>query len=400
MHVISHEPWADIMVSPKSQSSAEPLSPSCRIEVLEADNKKTFRVQNAAGTPRRATIMGLAILAAFAPQSMLALLRRRPTALTLEPYAKLSMATDPARGSLQALAIPKTSHVGCVEQAGSLPCIPAILPPKPLKGYLAACLIIRDDPDFPEWLSYHRRLGVEAFYIFDHNSTTPLQQLMPDDSLKRGDVRYQYINDFPDADDTCPQMAVFHECLQIAQHHPWVAFIDVDEYIVPSPGMQYIPDFLRRAEGHCALTLNWRVLGSSNHTRRPLGGVLENYTKCTTRDNHLSWWTKVVANPKLVIDFMYVENSDLQGPHKVACRNDTTMVDEAMQPYNVTVYQPVLTERLSLYHFMIRSREDYAIQMARGSSSGDLRDFAYFDWVDGQTDEDCFGARNMTRFMG
>ena len=388
------------MFSPKSHCSAAPPSPSCRNAVLETDKKKTPRVQSPEGTPRRAIIMGLAILAAFAPQSMLALLRRRPTALTLEPYANLTMATDAARGSLQALAIPNTSHVGCVEQAGSLPCIPPILPPKPLKGYLAACLIIRDDPDFPEWLSYHRRLGVEAFYIFDHNSTTPLQQLMPDDSLRRGDVHYQYVNDFPDTNDTCPQMAVFHECLQIAQHHPWVAFIDVDEYIVPSPGMPPFPDFLRQAEGHCALTLNWRVLGSGNHTSRPLGGVLENYTKCTARENPLSWWTKVVANPKLVIDFMYVENSDLQGQHKVACRNGTRMVDEAMQPYNVTVYQPVLTERLSLYHFMIRSREDYAIRMARGASSGVSRDFAVFDWIDGQTNEDCFGARNIARLMG
>jgi hypothetical protein len=266
---------------------------------------------------------------------------------------------------------------------------------------LAACMVIRDDPDFPEWVTYHRRLGVGAFYIYDHNSSVPLPDRVSGHELSHGDVRYQYINHFNDPRDQSPQMAVYHECLQVAQHHPWIAFIDVDEYIVPQPGKFFLSDYLRTFEGHCALTLNWRVLGSAGLETRPETGVVESYTKCVEADNPMSWWTKVIVNPQYVKDFRLVERSDFQGPHKVNCLDGHQMVSENRTLYDVTEYQAVMTQDISLYHYVTRSREDFEIRVARGeASAGELRDFSYFDWINSEANADCFDAQQLARLMG
>jgi hypothetical protein len=293
-------------------------------------------------------------------------------------------------------------RVRCVNQTGMPACPLAIRPAAPIRAELAICLIIRDDADFPEWLTYHRRLGVGAFYVFDHNSTLPLPQRMPSagPGLDHGDVHYEYVNQFNDPTDTCPQMAVYHHCLQIGRHHPWMAFIDVDEYLVPSSGHLYLPDFLRRFSGQCALTLNWRMLGAANHTDRPQGGVLENYTRCVPRNNYLDWWTKVIASPQYMIDFETVGTTDNQGPHRVSCRNSTYMVTEYGDRYGAPNVVPVQMDKLALFHFATRSLADYQDRMHRGASSGDTRNMTFFEEVDSQSSEDCFEARDLARSLG
>ena len=59
-------------------------------------------------------------------------------------------------------------------------------------AYVAMCLIVKDQPrDVVEWVQYHHALGVDKFYVFDHNSSVPLvKELHP--LVDSGLVRYQY----------------------------------------------------------------------------------------------------------------------------------------------------------------------------------------------------------------
>ncbi len=306
----------------------------------------------------------------------------------------------PGLGTHAALTPARQPHVRCVDQDGSPACRAAIIPPQPMDSYLAICMMVRDDPDFPEWITHHRRLGVGSFYVYDHNSTIALPDRMPDDSLQRGDVHYEYINQFPIATDVCPQMAVLHECLEVAAHHPWVAFIDVDEYLVPAPGQLYLPDFMRQFEGACALILNWRQCGSNGHEARPAGGVVESYTKCLARDHYFNWWTKVVVHPSLVVDFSYLNGAGFQGPHAVQCRNDTHMLTESQQIYGTPEVFPVQADKLSVYHYATRSLEDYQARISKGASSGDVRQMRHFEEINQASTEDTFGARDLVRQLG
>ena len=195
-------------------------------------------------------------------------------------------------------------------------------------------------------------------------------------------------------------MAVYHECLRIGQQHPWMGFIDVDEFLIPAPGHVFLPDFLRTFEGHCALVVNWQVLGSNNHTTRPKGGLLENYVDCVPHHYYLNSWTKVIANPKLVRDFLYVGDSGLQGPHKVSCRAGTHMVTETMERVGAPDVYPIQMSQVALYHYATKSREEFAEREVRGSVSGYLRGFSFFDEVNANATEKCFAGRDLARALG
>lgn len=59
-------------------------------------------------------------------------------------------------------------------------------------GYLAVCVVVRDQTaDIRYWLEYHKWLGVDKFYVFDHNSTTPVMPALFD-HIQAGTVEYQY----------------------------------------------------------------------------------------------------------------------------------------------------------------------------------------------------------------
>ena len=44
-------------------------------------------------------------------------------------------------------------------------------------AYAAICLVVKDDHDVVEWLTYHNRIGVGKFYIFDNGSDPPLKKV-------------------------------------------------------------------------------------------------------------------------------------------------------------------------------------------------------------------------------
>ena len=46
------------------------------------------------------------------------------------------------------------------------------MPAERTGAYLAACTIYRDDADYlPEWIEFHRLVGVERFFLYDNGST-------------------------------------------------------------------------------------------------------------------------------------------------------------------------------------------------------------------------------------
>ena len=72
----------------------------------------------------------------------------------------------------------------------------------------------------------------------------------------------------------------------------WVAFLDVDEFLV-LPKLDNIREYLRRcpADWH-SISFNWSLFGNNGYADRPPGAVLRNYTR---RAEHLDHNTKTVA---------------------------------------------------------------------------------------------------------
>lgn len=83
------------------------------------------------------------------------------------------------------------------------------------------------------------------------------------------------------------QLRLYDMCLQtLRDKHLFIGFWDVDEFLViKDPGITF-PDFLiENYSDKNGLVVNWRVVGSSGHVKRPAnGGVLENYVHCAPTD--------------------------------------------------------------------------------------------------------------------
>src|SRR3954454_3236476 len=131
--------------------------------------------------------------------------------------------------------------------------------------YLSVCAIYLDEaPYLREWIEFHRLVGVERFYMYDHESTDDhLAVLAP--YIENGTVVVQEWPIQPG------QLEAYDHC--VATHGDetrWIACIDIDEFLF-SPTLRPVSEILPDYEQHPALAVNWAMFGTSGHLTKPEG---------------------------------------------------------------------------------------------------------------------------------
>ena len=138
--------------------------------------------------------------------------------------------------------------------------------------------------------------------------------------------------------------------------------MDVDEFIVPEAKNTSIPDVLKNYEQYGGLALNWLRFGTSGFNRRPPGGVLESYTKCSL-NNHV----KTIANLAYTV-------GPQPNTHSFIYSAGTGSSGKQVQPYAVNVHGKKVERWLSdpptsgvmvVRHYMMKSREDFEKKLRR-----------------------------------
>jgi hypothetical protein len=219
--------------------------------------------------------------------------------------------------------------------------------------YLSVCAIYLDEaPYLREWIEFHRFVGVERFFLYDHEST--------DEHLE---VLAPYIDDGTVAYHRWPlqpgQIQAYDHCL--ASHGAetrWIAFIDIDEFLF-SPTLNSLPQILVDYEQHPAVAANWAMFGTSGHLTKPDGLVIENY--------HLRKDYAAIPEEhvKCTVDPSRTEHCI--GPHSFAYR-DGFAVNEQHRPLDEPPFGfsgPVTWDRLRVNHYARRSWEEYQRKLAR-----------------------------------
>ena len=135
------------------------------------------------------------------------------------------------------------------------------------RTYLAVCCVVRNsntdglNPPIREWIEYHRKLGIEKFYLFDENSTVPVLDHIID--YVRADlVDYVFV-----APNRKPftRYVIYKSCIsRFGERHKWMAFLDADEFIVVKEPNVKIPTVLGKFEAFGGLSLNWMLIGTSD----------------------------------------------------------------------------------------------------------------------------------------
>eukprot|EP00892_Ulva_mutabilis_P011573 jgi/Ulvmu1/8789/UM048_0044.1 len=280
------------------------------------------------------------------------------------------------------------------------------------------CAIMKSEnhTDVSEWLSYYRWLGVEHVYLTENANTASLEmQNSLGDFISQGFITYSH------EPDKNAQLKVYHDCMR--QHynkHGWLAFFDLDEYLVllrrPE---QKLADFLDVYREHAGLAVHWVLVGPSGRQHRArCGGVLRHYTRCA---GHGSPWIKTIANTRFLTSITY-------HPHSFEFRDRMQPVNELHQPVPeyaqiiCSKYPPAVSTSgsplspaalttngngefcspmpamqstppsvasVALFHYITKSREDFGRKRRRGAGDSRLkRAWAEFDDISRSADQE------------
>lgn len=237
------------------------------------------------------------------------------------------------------------------------------------KYYLTVCAIAKNEgPYFKEWIEWHRKQGVEKFYIYDNESTDCTQEVLKP-FIESGLVEYTF---FPGRK---RQLAAYDDCFERHRLEArWIAVIDLDEFIVPIKDPT-IPDFLHRMEKFSAVEINWLVYGSGGAQKREPGGVMERFHRHSLPEHRLNTHVKSIVDPRRVCAMI--------GCHEAA-RLSGCAADSHGQPIKTHFGdRKPQQDVIRINHYAIKSYEEFLAKRSRGRArTNAIRGLDYFKSYD------------------
>ena len=234
---------------------------------------------------------------------------------------------------------------------------PTLLParPKPTPTrYLSIAAIFKDEaPYLPEWLEFHRLVGVEHVYLYDNGSTdSPCTVLEP--YIREGFVSvipwaFPWIR-FVDIQ----RIAYAHAIVNFGFHWRWMAFIDIDEFLFPVEG-DSLPATLADYESLPTVAAYRTWYGRNGYETHPSGLTIENYTK---RAPGIRASPKSIVDPSKVIGIETAHMFNFAEGRKIAYDEQKRFVrhqPRELRPSNI----------LRVNHYVTRSREEFAAKLTK-----------------------------------
>ena len=227
------------------------------------------------------------------------------------------------------------------------------------KHYLAVCAIAKNEgPYFKEWIEWHQKQGVEKFYIYDNESTDCTKEVLAP-FIESGLVEYIYFPGYR------RQLAAYDDCLEKYRFDArWIAFIDLDELIVPVKDKS-IPDFLKRFEGFPAVEINWLIYGSGGAKKKSPGTMMERFKFHSVPTHYLNRHVKSIVDTRRVFNLI--------GCHEAA-RISGYAADSHGNPIKKHFRErEPQQDVIRINHYAVRSYEEFLEKQTRGRASGTER---------------------------
>ena len=173
---------------------------------------------------------------------------------------------------------------------------------------LSICAIFQNEaPYMKEWIEYHRLLGVEHFYLYNDRSTDNYSKVLA-----------PYIENKIVELFECPasngerhfynQRRAYVRGLNAAKaENQWVAFIDLDEFIVPKH-QNTIPLMLENYKEYLGVAIHWQKFGTSGYWELPKDRfMIECLIQASPVDDEDNQITKSIVQPKRLPDCFFDE---------------------------------------------------------------------------------------------
>jgi Glycosyltransferase family 92 len=212
------------------------------------------------------------------------------------------------------------------------------------RAYLALFAIYRDNARyFPEWIEFHRLVGVEHFFLYDNLSADDhLEVLAP--YIETGLVVHHDWPMFPG------QLQAHDDCIERhGDDARWIGFIDQDEFLFSPTGRpvaEILPDF----EEHPAVVVNSLTFGTSGHLTPQPGLLIENYVRRTDRPQRMRV-VKSIVDPKRTSEASVT-------PHHFKYTEGAWAVSETGERVRGDMTENVSHDLLQINHYFTKSQAE------------------------------------------
>jgi len=224
----------------------------------------------------------------------------------------------------------------------------------------SVCVIAKQEELYiDEWLQYQLKLGFTRIYVYDNNDDNSLEAHLAQ--------RYPAVTviHFPGP---VMQMHAYNHCIQtFGSRHTWMAFIDMDEFIVLRKH-RTIVDLLREHCASGALCLNWFMFGSSHLKEYDPNPVTQRFLfRETTLNEHV----KTIAKTSDLVSMV--------NPHYASLRENTYAHDPSGQTVHAS-FNPTATDEVAcIHHYFVKSLGEFQKKCARGrADTSIIRDISEF----------------------
>lgn len=127
-----------------------------------------------------------------------------------------------------------------------------------------ATIFQNEAPYLKEWIEFHKLVGVQHFYLYNHFSNDDYMSVL-EPYIAAGDVE---LTQWPYKQTSLEhwtqiQCSAYEHALKLAEGDAkWVAILDSDEFLFPTRG-DNLGDFLRDYEAFGGIGVNWQLFGTS-----------------------------------------------------------------------------------------------------------------------------------------
>ena len=239
--------------------------------------------------------------------------------------------------------------------------------PRPGRAGLAIVAIMRDEAHHIEdWLKFHAFAGVRDFYLYDDASKDGSSEIAkafpgPNVTVLPWRMTASLLN--PKVFFSRQVLAYCHAIENFGGAYRWMAFIDIDEYIVPKGG-DTILEVLNGLEAFTNVSLPWTMFGPSGHDTRPEIPAAFAYTQRAAHRQKPILNFKCIVDPLDVVEVrVHRFRTRFMGKKSV---NDVGY----MAYYKDREKETFLSDSaLQLNHYYTRSRSDLEAKLTKGAVS-------------------------------